>query len=93
MSSAPIPHDLIEKSHAARLLGVHYTTVHHMVLRGELTGFRVTRGSTKVSEAEVRAHVEVSPASVDFHIRRIADAPSLSGEQIEKLRSLLAPST
>lgn len=95
MHSVPVPDDLIGPYRAAEILHVSRLTIHRMVQRGELTGYRVTSGRTKVSESEVRAHIEVTaPDSVglDAHIRRIVDAaPALTPEQLERLRALLAP--
>ena len=95
MSRVLIPSDLIEKSEAADLLGLHYTTIHNMIRRGELTGYQVSKGSTKVSLAEVQAHVKVStpgPIKLAAAVQRVVDAaPSLTAEQMERLRALLSP--
>ncbi|WP_432020417.1 helix-turn-helix domain-containing protein [Streptomyces sp. 1222.5] len=95
MHSVPVPSDLIGPNQAAEILGVSRRTVYNMIERGELIGYRVTDGLTRVAETEVRAHIkEVDPPSVtlDAHIRRIVDAaPALTPEQLERLRALLAP--
>ncbi|WP_458246325.1 helix-turn-helix domain-containing protein [Streptomyces sp. MAI_2237] len=95
MHSVPAPSDLIGPNRAAEILQVGRTTVYRMIERGELTAYRVTSGLTRVSEAEVRAHIEVSsPPSLDLYVRRIVDAaPALNPEQLERLRALLAPPT
>ncbi|WP_367325349.1 helix-turn-helix domain-containing protein [Streptomyces sp. HUAS ZL42] len=95
MPSAPFPSDLIGPNDAATILSVSRITIRRMIERGELIGYRVTSGLTKVSEAEVRAHVTVAnPSSLDVYVRRIVDAaPALTPEQLERLRALLAPST
>ncbi|MEU6316104.1 helix-turn-helix domain-containing protein [Streptomyces sp. NPDC047009] len=94
MHCVPVPSDLIGPIDAAEILHVTDKTVRQMVKRGELTGYRVTSGLTKVSESEVRAHIKATaPASteLDAHIRRIVDAaPALTPEQLERLRALLA---
>ncbi|MET8534028.1 hypothetical protein ABZV67_19320 [Streptomyces sp. NPDC005065] len=87
-----MPDDLIGPNVAADILHVSRVTIHNMVQRGELTGYMVTSGLTKVSESQVRSQVKVvAPKGVDLHIRRIVDAaPSLTPEQIDTLRALLA---
>lgn len=94
MPSAPLPSDLIGPNEAASILRVNRITIRRMIERGQLTGYRVTPGLCKVSEAEVRAQIEVTtPTSLDAYVRRIVDAaPALTPEQLEKLRALLAPS-
>lgn len=91
MQSIPVPTDLIGPNRVAEILCVNRATVYRMLARGELTAYRITSGLTKVSEMEVRAHVEVTPTSLDIYVRRIVDAaPALNSEQLDKLRSLLA---
>jgi excisionase family DNA binding protein len=94
----PVPSDLIGPGQAAEILHVSDRTIRNMIRRGELTGYRVTSGLTKLSEAEVRGHVRVGPQGdrpdLDGYIRRIVDAaPALTPEQLERLRALLAPPT
>lgn len=95
MYCVPVPSDLIGPSEAAAILHVTDKTVRAMIRRGELTGYRVTNGLTRVSEAAVRGHVRVSEGGrpdLDGYIRRIVDAAAvLTPEQLEKLRALLAP--
>ncbi|MFG3205004.1 helix-turn-helix transcriptional regulator [Streptomyces sp. NPDC048192] len=90
-----VPDDLIKVTDAAKVLRVSGTTVYNMIKRGELIGYRATSGSLCVSEAEVHSLLSyVTPPSVtlDAHIALIVDAaPSLTPEQRERLRSLLAP--
>ncbi|MEU3981779.1 helix-turn-helix domain-containing protein [Streptomyces sp. NPDC026672] len=97
MHSIPVPDDLIGPGRAAEILHVNPLTIQRMVKRGELTGYRVTSGLTKVSEAEVRAHIKTTAPTVtelDAHVRRIVDAaPALTPDQLGRLRALLAPST
>lgn len=95
MHSASVPPDLIGPNRAAELLRVGRATIYRMIQRGELTGYRVTSGLTRLSEAEVLAHIEVAtPASLDLYVRRIVDAaPALTPEQLERLRALLASPT
>ncbi|MGW4991890.1 helix-turn-helix domain-containing protein [Streptomyces mirabilis] len=98
MHCVPVPADLIGPGQAAEILHVTDKTIRKMVHRGELTGYRVTNGLTKVSEAEVRAHVRAVPLAgrpdLDGYIQRIVNAaPALTPEQLERLRALLAPPT
>ncbi|MGW5475431.1 helix-turn-helix domain-containing protein [Streptomyces sp. NPDC004008] len=90
-----MPSDLIGSHRAAEILHVTPITVRRMIERGELTGYRVTSGRTKVSESEVRAHIKVTaPTSVevDAYIDRLVQAaPAPTPEQREKLRAWLAP--
>ncbi|MET7720078.1 helix-turn-helix domain-containing protein [Streptomyces mirabilis] len=98
MQSVPLslPTDLVGPNRAAELLHVGRATVYRMIARGEITGYRLTSGLTKVSEAEVRSHVVTTrpgPMRLDAAIQRVVDAaPSLTSEQMDRLRSLLAPS-
>lgn len=95
MDCVPVPSDLIGPYRAAEILHVSRLTIYRMIQRGEITGYRVTSGRTKVSETEVRAHIKVTaPTSVevDAYINRIVDAaPAPTPEQEEKLRAWLAP--
>ncbi len=97
MHSTPVPPDLIGPYAAADILHVTPVTIWRMVKRGELRGYRVTDGRTKLSETEVRAHIKVTaPTSVetDAYIDRIVEsAPEPTPEQKEKLRRWLGPLT
>ncbi|MEV6049732.1 helix-turn-helix domain-containing protein [Streptomyces sp. NPDC052107] len=90
-----MPSDLIGPIQAAEILHVSRSTIYNMLKSGELTGYRVTDGLTRISETEVRAHIKTTAPTVvelDAHIRRIVDAaPALTPEQLERLRALLAP--
>lgn len=94
MPSAPFPSDLIGPNRAAEILHVNRITIRRMIERGQLAGYRVTPGLTKVSEAEVRAQIEVTaPTDLDAYVRWIVDgARRLPPEKLDKVRALLAPS-